>query len=664
MQAVPPPAEIVVTARALPAPAVERLLGVTVIDRAQLRDTASTGLDQILKGEAGLQLFRRSDARSGQPTSQGLTLRALGGNAASRALLVLDGVPQSDPFGGWINWPAYDPSALASVRIVRGGGGVADGPGALAGTIAMESRNDRRVEASLEGGSRGAIAARVYAGTEAGGGTLSLAAYGARGDGFVPITADRRGPADRRSPYENGGGRLRWSLPLGEQVRLDLAASAFLDRRERGLAFTANRSEGEDVSARLVGSGNWTWSALVYGQRRHFEASAASTNSARTTATRSSLQYHVPGRALGWSAELRPPVGEGLELRIGTDGRAARGRSEELGSYVAGLATRDRKSGGKSLTAGAFTELTATEGALTLSGTARIDRWQIRDGSLRETLLATGQVTIDQSYPSRSGWLPTARAAAGLTLAPGLALRTAAYLGWRLPTLNELFRPFRAGQDATAANPALDPERLRGIEAGIDWKGKGLNIALTAFANRLVDPVANVTLAAGPGSFPGVGFVPAGGSYRQRQNLGAITVHGLEANGRWHSGPWSLDGSLSLSRARVRAPGRAAPLAGLRPAQTPAIVATLGGGWSRGGQTATLALRHVGAQYEDDLNRIRLPAATTLDAFGALPIGRSVALFARGENLFDATVVAGRTADGVTERATPRTFWLGIRIGG
>jgi vitamin B12 transporter len=58
-------------------------------------------------------LFRRSDARSGQPTSQGVTLRALGGNAASRALLVLDGMPQSDPFGGWINWPAYDPATLA-----------------------------------------------------------------------------------------------------------------------------------------------------------------------------------------------------------------------------------------------------------------------------------------------------------------------------------------------------------------------------------------------------------------------------------------------------------------------------------------------------------------------------------------------------------------------
>src|SRR5207237_10057328 len=101
--------------------------------------------DQLLKDIPGIQLFRRSDARSGHPTSQGVTLRALGGNASSRALLVLDGVPQSDPFGGWINWPAYDASSLSGVRVIRGGGSVANGPGALAGTLGVDSRRARGV---------------------------------------------------------------------------------------------------------------------------------------------------------------------------------------------------------------------------------------------------------------------------------------------------------------------------------------------------------------------------------------------------------------------------------------------------------------------------------------------------------------------------------------
>src|SRR4051812_3369494 len=136
----PPQAAIVVTGKALPEARGERAYAVERIGRRRIEQAPSHELDQLLKDVPGVQLFRRSDAHSGHPTSQGVTLRALGGNASSRALLFLDGVPQSDPFGGWINWPAYDPSSIAEVRIVRGGGSVANGPGSLAGTIAMVSR--------------------------------------------------------------------------------------------------------------------------------------------------------------------------------------------------------------------------------------------------------------------------------------------------------------------------------------------------------------------------------------------------------------------------------------------------------------------------------------------------------------------------------------------
>src|SRR4029453_9499362 len=118
---------------------------------------------QLLKNVPGLQLFRRSDARSGHPTSQGVTLRALGGNASRRSLRVRDGVPQGDPFGGWVNWPAYDPQSLAGVRVVRGGGSVGNGPGALAGTIEMVSRSDTGVSGELSAGSRDSAEARARA---------------------------------------------------------------------------------------------------------------------------------------------------------------------------------------------------------------------------------------------------------------------------------------------------------------------------------------------------------------------------------------------------------------------------------------------------------------------------------------------------------------------
>jgi outer membrane receptor protein involved in Fe transport len=116
-----------------------------------------------------------------------------------------------------------------------------------------------------------------------------------------------------------------------------------------------------------------------------------------------------------------------------------------------------------------------------------------------------------------------------------------------------------------------------------------------------------------------------------------------------------------LTRARVAADGPAVLLNGLRPAQTPKFAATGAIGWEDRGRAASLIVRHVDAQFEDDLNQQRLPPATTVDGFLAWPVFQRVQLVARAQNLFNEEVVAG-ISDATVERATPRTFWLGLRI--
>jgi outer membrane receptor protein involved in Fe transport len=86
--------------------------------------------------------------------------------------------------------------------------------------------------------------------------------------------------------------------------------------------------------------------------------------------------------------------------------------------------------------------------------------------------------------------------------------------------------------------------------------------------------------------------------------------------------------------------------------------------WAGGGARASATARYSGAQFEDDLNRQRLPGAFTLDAVGLLPVGRRLAIEARAENVTNARVLAGISGDGVRERATPRTLWIGLRFGG
>ncbi len=662
-----PEPEIVVTGRGLEAPASEAVYDVVTIGRERLLLSPSNRLEDVLRDVPGFQLFRRSDARSANPTSQGATLRALGGNASSRALLVLDGVPQTDPFGGWISWPAYDPRRLGRVRIVRGGGSGTTGPGALAGTIELESAGAGEAAGfggSAAYGSRDALDLFGSAGLALGAGQLVITGAHASGDGFTPVVASQRGAADRPSPYQQTSGTLRAVAPVGAETELQASALLFHDGRERGTAFSNIVTDGGDASLRLVGRGTWAWSALAYLQVRSFYNSFAAVSANRSSAARTSEQFNVPSTGLGARFELRPPLGE-VALRIGADGRKTRGETRELFAFQNGAGTRGRVAGGETRTLGAFAEASWEAGPLVLTGGGRIDRWWIGEGRLDENVLASGAVLTNASFPGRSGWEPTARGGAAWRLTPGLSVRAAAYLGWRLPTLNELYRPFRVGADATAANAGLEPERLRGAEAGLEWRpAAGARIAATAFVNRLEGAIANVTLGTGPGTFPGVGFVGVGGAYRRRENLEAIESRGIELDGELALGRWRLAGGYSYADARVAARGAAAPLDGLRPAQTPRHSASLSLSW-RGdaGRSAFVGARYAGEQYEDDLNRQELPDALTIDAAAAWPVAHNVVLEARAENALDEQVVAGISAAGLIERATPQTFWIGLRFG-
>ena len=658
----PPQSAIVITGTALPHAKAEHVYDVQVVSRRQIEQSPTHELDQLLKDIPGLQLFRRSDSRSGHPTSQGVTLRALGGNASSRALLVLDGVPQTDPFGGWINWPAYDPDDLSDVRVIRGGGTVANGPGALAGTIEMTSRADDGESGELDVGSRDSLEERGRLGLPVGAGVITVSGRGERSAGFIPITASTRGPADKPAPYDEWSGRGRWIAPIGGSTELQASLDGFHDWRTRGTAFSSDRTDGSDASLRLVGRGDWQWSALGYWQWRNLRSSTASVSNGRLTASRVLLQDSVPSNGLGGSVEIRPPMPTGVELRLGGDTRRTSGATHELATFVKGEPTKRRVAGGETWTIGGFAEATGQIASLTLTGGARIDHWQVSNGHLFERQVATGELTRDEQFPERQGWLPTARGGILKDIGGGISLRSAAYLGWRMPTLNELFRPFRAGSDATAANPDLKPERLAGIEAGASYSSGPISVTLTAFLNRLKDAIANVTLGEGPGTFPEVGFVGAGGVFRQRQNVDAVNVRGLEASAQWVSGPWEFRAGASLTHARMEGSGAAAILNGLRPAETPNFAGTLSASWQSDGKGAEVVVRRIGGQYDDDLNLDLLKPATTIDAYFAWPLAGRFQLVARAENVTNALVEAGINGDGSVERATPRILWIGVRL--
>ncbi len=633
------------------------------IDRIYQPGT-SERIEQRLSNIPGLQQFRRSDARSANPTSQGVTLRGLGGNASSRALLFLDDVPQADPFGGWVSWPSYDALNLASIRVRKGGGQASVGPGALAGVIELDSLQARDdAGGALSYGSRNSVEARGHFLDDLEDGSISASASYARGDGFVPIIANQRGAADRAARYEQGSAAIRMEGYVNDRLQLQGNMRAFTDNRDRGIAFSENRNGGVDASLRLVKrTGDWRWSATGYVQLREFSSQFGAVSADRSTVTPTLDQFATPSTGLGLRFEMRPPVGDKAELRLGGEWRRTDGVTKEKFTFVAGLPTRLRTAGGQTDSYGGFAEISLEPiEDITLSAGGRVDRWNITDGSRREVNIG-GPVRSDDRFADRNGTEWTGRVGFGWDEGQGLSFKGSAYHGWRLPTLNELYRPFRVGADATAANENLRPERVEGAEATIAFEKGDVEGKITAFYNRLDNAIANVTLGLGPGTFPGVGFVAGGGTYRQRQNLDAIVSKGIEVDAAIGvTDDLELHFGFAHVDAEVRASGASAPLNGLRPAQVPRHFATASFTYVRGSDvTVEGKLRYLGRQFEDDANVRILDHALTADLAFGYAINEKLNVQLRGENLFDARVEAAISSAGVIERASPRTIWFGL----
>jgi outer membrane receptor protein involved in Fe transport len=640
--------EIIVTGRGLDAALSTGIYATTTLERETIVASPSGRIDDVLRNVAGFQQFRRSDSRSSNPSAQGVTLRAIGGNATSRALVLLDGVPIADPFFGYIPLSAIAPETLGEIRVTRGGGSGPFGAGALAGTIELESA-DPGASSSFLGSAavndRGETETSGVLTRRLGRGFATASGRWDRGQGFFTTPAEQRVPATARAAFDSWNASLRAVAPLTDAVELQARIGAFRDARTLRFEGADSTSEGEEASVRIVGRGRWQFDALAYVQTRDFSNIVISA----TRFTPTLDQRRTPSTGIGGKFELRPPVLEGHDIRIGADYRRADGElQEEAINAVSGAITERRRAGGATANLGLFIEDDWQIGPVLLNGGLRADRTSITGGFFT-AISAAGQPVSSLIAPDRSDWALSWRGGAKVNATRRLDLRAAAYTGLRLPTLNELYRPFVVFPVTTQANAALENERLEGFEIGFDWQPvNALVLSVTAFDNDVENAIANVTI---------------GPNLRRRENLPAITARGIEASVAARLGTVSIGGSLAWTDAETRGAGASLELDGNRPAQTPEFAATLTLGWQPApGWNVAGTLRHVSAQFEDDRELDSLRPATTLDAFVAAPLVDRLAIVVRAENLTDEAIIT-RNQGGSIDLGVPRTFWLGLRYG-
>ena len=582
-----------------------------LVDDEELRHAPQLRLDDILRAQVpGFSLFRRSSSRTANPTTQGVTLRNFGPSGAGRTLVLLDGIPLNDPFAGYVLWSQVPPAAVESVLVNPGGGAGLFGNAALAGTIFLVSKpmdatsavvegsigNADTYEASLEG----TVVQRPFA--------AAIFAERFSTGGYPVIAPDQRGRVDNNASADSNLFDLRAEWQIGANTSLRLQGRRFDDERGNGTIFTHNSTTGEDISAVLTQKfpaqqGELQLSA--YGQDRRFRSTFSSVNAARDVETPAQDQFNVPADAAGGSAVWSMAAGE-HRIVLGGDARWVEGETNERFFWNGTTFSRLRQAGGDQIFAGIFAEDTwPVSSNTTIVGGLRVDHWELFDGFRKETERATGSVITDSQFADRDGDEINGRIGARVKATDTLALRGALYTGFRVPTLNELYRPFRVGNDVTEANPALKPEHLIGGEVAMEWQAtQTFRISGTGFLNRMEDAIGNVTIGAGPG----------GGVLRQRQNVDLVVAPGFETTAEWQLIPSArLKGGYLFTHPTIERAADPA-LRGKLLAQTPEHVFTGGIEWTPAAKWLVSAqVRYSDRQFEDDQNSRVLAPFTTVD---------------------------------------------------
>ena len=624
-----------------------------VLPASLLQQWGSLTIDDKLRQVPGFSLLRRSGSQTANPTAQGVSMRGLGASGASRALVLADGIPLNDPFGGWIFWGRVPQAALDQVQIVPGGVSALYGNDALGGVINLVTRPAVQTYLGAEG-SFGSSNTPFGSGTAAirfGEWAVVASGEGFRTNGYIAVPPEVRGSVDTPLASEHRTGTLRLERMFGDRGRIFLEGSIYGESRQNGTPLQTNEvairqlAFGSDYDSPAAG----LFTVRLYGGTENYYQTFSSIAADRNSESLTDIQ-NVPVSTMGLIAQWSKQVARRTTLLAGVDGSDVEGTSLE-NTYSRGAQTALLSNGGRQQSLGAFLEglfLITSRWSVTVSG--REDFWSNFDAS-SQRVPAIGSPTVIY-FPPRGQNSFDPRLTTSYRVSDHAVLYASGYRSFRAPTLNELYRSFRVGNVQTLANPYLQAEHFAGAEGGgrASFLNDRLSLRGNFFWGYVTDPVANVTLS-----------VASQLILRQRQNLGRTRTRGLMAGVDFRiTNRITLSGTYQLLDSTVVSFPPDPALVGNMVPLVPRHEFTFQGTWTAPKKFyVAVQGRTASNEYDDDQNQLPLGGYFVLSGTVSRPLPKGFTVFVAGENLTNASYEIARTP--VVNLGQPATVRIGLR---
>jgi outer membrane receptor protein involved in Fe transport len=655
---------------------------VNVIDAEVIRQSPATVIDDVLRLVPTFSLFRRSSSLSSHPTAQGVSLRGIGPSGVSRSLVLIDGVPFNDPFGGWVYWTRVPLDTVERIEVVDGTSSSSYGNYAIGGVINVVSERPkpRTAELRTQYGNYSSPKADFFVSDVWGkvGASVEGSVFGT--DGFPIVIANERGAVDTKATVDYRNFAMKLDYQPTERVSVFVRGGYFREERDNAKTTTIGpiRAEANDTLWKSASAGvrmtlpdHSDLQARVFLDWETFHsnfmavaAGPAPTFTPRTIG-RMTLLQRVPTDGVGFMAQWSKALTATNLLTAAVDYRHVDGASLEQG-LDPGTGSRVellRDAGGTQNISGASVQWQYWPTTrLSLTFGARVDSWRNYNARNLETNVLTGLPTIDsRTLPDKEDTVGSPRAAALFHVNNRVSVWASIGSGFRAPTLNELYRQFRVGAVLTRANDQLDPERLVGGELGLNVAPlPNVTVRSTFFDNRVKDPVSNITTRRNA----------AGATIeQQRKNLGRTRIWGWQNDVEYRMGAlWRVAAGYLYNQAKVREFEADPTLVGKFLPQVPTHRGSVSVGYTNPRVAdITVSALFYGRQFNEDTNLGTKPGESEpgLPAYGTMEmnvlrrITSNVDVFFGVQNLFDQEYIVQLVP---TTTGSPRLVNGGVRV--
>jgi outer membrane cobalamin receptor len=646
------PSEVTVEPIVVTATRTERSLAnipvsVSIVTRADTKDTPALGTDDIVRTVPGINLpFANSFTQ--HPTANNVGMRGLG---ELRALVLVDGIPLNDPFFGYSQWNMVPKETIERVEVVRGGASSLWGNYGMGGVINIITRNaqPRTVSQSLMGGSNGTIRSNTY-GSDRINDRFGISAnvnY-QQTAGYTPQQADLRGAIDRNA--SNGNANVQFKTDYqSPDFKWYARANYYNSTQNTGVALSDNlqNTVNFNTGATWKLSEPETLEANAFYLQQNFTTNNPDlvTPGNRNFDFLSNLHQTPVTSIGGYTQYSRMLNGMVRSVQGGLDFRQVTGVDRSQLYSAPGASPTLLNGYGSQMFVGAFGQASVVPlSQLELLGSLRMDFY--RNYAAKQEFSSGG--TTNFGNQDRLQLNP--KLATRYQIIEPLAIRASVYRAFRAPTLDNLYRNFTATGFTLLSNSQLSPETMWGGDAGLDVNTGRFKGQANVFWNEINHAITAVTTS----------FFPV--FTQQLFNVGKLRSRGIELLGEVELAQyWSAIFGYTYTDSTITSNPVDPTVVGKRNPNIPLHFETVTLRYRQPeGLDFAFRMRANERIFATTDNTVKLSNQFILDLSGSYPVYKNVSAFVIGENIlndkYSTTIIGGNFL------GAPRQFFAGMNF--